>query len=95
MIISSLLTLLFSSLAFIVSGIFALIPDFNFLSASVLNNISSSLSWFLGLVDYMNPVIPKTTVLIVLGFYVTFYSVYIGFKFVSWVLRKIPMLGLS
>jgi len=75
-------------------GLFLVIPDFNFL-APVHSQLTSAFSWFLGIINFMNPIIPSSVSLTVLGVYLSFYGFYFGMKFISWILRKIPALGLS
>jgi hypothetical protein len=94
MITTYLLNILLSSVSWLLAGLFAVIPDFNFLGG-IQDHLTSAFSFFLGIVNFMNPIIPSSVTLSVLAVYLSFYSFYFGMKFISWILRKIPALGLS
>lgn len=94
MITQLILNVLLSAVTYFVHGLFFVLPDIDFLS-TYQTNITSAFCWFLGLVDFMNPIIPFPVVLSVFSFFVAFYTLLFSFKFISWILRKIPTLGLS
>jgi len=94
MITQFIILTFFAPTIFLLHGLFAIIPDFNFL-AGVQSDITGAFSWFLGIVDFMNPIIPSSVSISVLTAYLGFYSFYFGMKFISWILRKIPVAGMS
>lgn len=94
MITQLLLLTLFAPTFLLLHGLFAIIPDFNFLSG-VQSQMTDAFSWFLGIVEFLNPIIPSGVMLSVIGIYLSFYAFYFGMKFISWILRKIPVIGVS
>lgn len=94
MITQYTLLMFFAPTIFLLHGLFAIIPDFNFL-APVSGQIENAFSWFFGLVNFMNPIIPSSVVITCLSTYIGFYAFYAGMKLISWILRKIPVAGIS
>jgi len=94
MITGYILQILLDTMLWIVHGLFLLIPDFNFLT-DVQGNLTGAFSWFLGILNFMDPIVPVGVSLTVLGVYFGFYFFHFMMMFISWILRKIPALGLS
>jgi hypothetical protein len=94
MITQYAINIFLSSFHYLLSGLFAIIPSFDFLS-TIGTHLASGFSFFLGIIDFMNPIIPSTVSLSCLGVYLGYYSFHFGMKFISWVLRKIPVAGMG
>lgn len=90
--------LLIAAIAFPLLGIikllFLLIPDMTFLAGHE-TAFSNAMTWFYSMLNYINPIIPSSTVLVVFGVVTSYYAFLFGFRFLSWVLRKIPIIGIS
>lgn len=94
MITEYFLLLFFAPTLFLIHGLFAIIPDFNFL-APYQDSLTGAFSFLLGIANYMNPIIPSSVSITCLTVYVGFYAFYFGMKIISWILRKIPVAGMS
>lgn len=94
MITQLVLEALFATVIAMLQGLYSLISDSTLLSA-IQDNVTVALQWLYGIANFMNPIIPSSVSISIIGFYFTFYLVYFTFKFISWILRKIPVANLS
>jgi len=83
--ITNLIILAFYSLAWAVYMILSLIPVVSF--PAELSTAMQNISAYIGAVDNF---IPVSTVLIILGLFLTIESAVLIFKVIQWIIKKIP-----
>ena len=69
MILEFILSILFTVAYWFIHLLFSIIPNFDFISP-VQSSLVGAFSWFLGVVNFMSPIIPSTVVITCLTVYI-------------------------
>lgn len=94
MIVELLLKAITIPFFYAITALLEAIPDIHFL-ADLQTPIQEAFDWAFSVMMAVDPIIPYSTQLVVLGAVITYYFVLQSFRVISFILRKIPFVNES